>query len=181
MTSIIINSLYNQLFETPAIAVGHIIGWLAATMSIISFLPQSIKVIKTRTTKGISLGMFSIYILANLSWMLWAILSIIKLPDNNEYWNGIFSNLTVIIPNFLCTVITSLIVFMKMKNILMEYKENKFFVAPSNLKEYREIGNNFLDTYGNITNFDGYVKNRKYHLTRNINCAKFKNKIRTIK
>ena len=49
------------------------IGFLAAFCTTIAFLPQAIKVYKTKSTKDISLYMFIIFTLGVLSWLIYGI------------------------------------------------------------------------------------------------------------
>jgi len=51
------------------------IGYCAATMTTISFLPQLIRVIKLRTARDISLGMFLIFTLGTAMWLIYGVLS----------------------------------------------------------------------------------------------------------
>lgn len=51
-----------------------ILGYIAALCTTIAFIPQAVKVFKTKHTKDISLGMFS---LLNLGFILWLIYGII--------------------------------------------------------------------------------------------------------
>lgn len=51
-----------------------ILGYIAALCTTIAFIPQAVKVFKTKHTKDISLGMFS---LLNLGFVLWLIYGII--------------------------------------------------------------------------------------------------------
>ena len=48
----------------------HFVGPIAACLTTVSFLPQALKVIKTKDTAGISLGM---YVLFTLGVFLWTI------------------------------------------------------------------------------------------------------------
>lgn len=50
------------------------IGFIAAILTTVSFLPQVIQVWKTKSTKDISLGMFSIFSLGVLLWLIYGIL-----------------------------------------------------------------------------------------------------------
>ncbi len=52
----------------------EIIGFIAASLSSMSFLPQVIKTIKTKNTSGISLEMYIIFICGILFWMAYGIL-----------------------------------------------------------------------------------------------------------
>jgi len=55
------------------------IGFLAAFCTTFAFLPQAIKVWKTKSTKDISLYMFIIFTVGVLSWLIYGI-SITDLP-----------------------------------------------------------------------------------------------------
>jgi MtN3 and saliva related transmembrane protein len=52
-----------------------IIGLVAAALTVIAFLPQLIKVWKTRSTRDISLGMFSIFCAAVFLWFAYGLLT----------------------------------------------------------------------------------------------------------
>ena len=57
----------------------EIIGLAAAALTTISFLPQAIKVWKTKSAKDLSLGMFSIFTSGVLLWLIYGIL-IVDIP-----------------------------------------------------------------------------------------------------
>lgn len=48
-----------------------IIGYFAAILTTLSFLPQAIKTIKTKDTSGISLIMYSIFTIGVLGWLIY--------------------------------------------------------------------------------------------------------------
>ena len=50
------------------------IGFFAAFCTTIAFLPQAIKVYKSRSTKDISLYMFLIFTIGVLSWLIYGII-----------------------------------------------------------------------------------------------------------
>lgn len=52
----------------------QIIGITAAVLTTTSFLPQAIKAIKTKDTKGISLTMYSLFFLGVTLWLTYGIL-----------------------------------------------------------------------------------------------------------
>jgi MtN3 and saliva related transmembrane protein len=52
-----------------------LVGYVAATLTTVSFLPQLIRVVKTRSARDISLGMFLIFSVGTLLWMLYGIFS----------------------------------------------------------------------------------------------------------
>ena len=47
------------------------IGFLAAFLTTISFVPQALMVIKTKDTKGISLGMYSLFVAGVFLWIIY--------------------------------------------------------------------------------------------------------------
>lgn len=53
--------------------VVKIIGLLAATCTTVSFVPQAVKLIKTKDTKGISFLMYLIFTIGIFLWLLYGI------------------------------------------------------------------------------------------------------------
>ncbi|WP_445368477.1 SemiSWEET transporter [Methylomonas sp. BW4-1] len=53
--------------------IPELIGYLAATLTTASFLPQAIKTFKTRDTESLSLGMYSMFTLGVLLWLIYGI------------------------------------------------------------------------------------------------------------
>jgi MtN3 and saliva related transmembrane protein len=49
------------------------IGYVAATMTTVSFLPQLIRVVKLRSARDISLGMFLIFTLGTAFWLAYGL------------------------------------------------------------------------------------------------------------
>lgn len=47
------------------------IGNIAAILTTISFLPQALQVIKTKNTEGISLGMYTMFVLGVFLWAIY--------------------------------------------------------------------------------------------------------------
>lgn len=50
-----------------------IVGYLAAAATTIAFLPQAFHTIKTKDTKGISLGMYFVFTFGVIMWLLYGI------------------------------------------------------------------------------------------------------------
>jgi MtN3 and saliva related transmembrane protein len=50
-------------------------GYVAATMTTISFLPQLIRVVKLKSAREISLGMFLIFSTGTFGWLVYGVLS----------------------------------------------------------------------------------------------------------
>jgi MtN3 and saliva related transmembrane protein len=55
------------------IVMPEFIGYIAATLTTVSFLPQAILTIKTRDTESLSLSMYSIFTLGVLCWLIYGI------------------------------------------------------------------------------------------------------------
>jgi len=51
-----------------------ILGTAAALLTSISFIPQVIKILKTRNTSGISLIMYALFVTGVACWLVWGIL-----------------------------------------------------------------------------------------------------------
>lgn len=49
----------------------EILGYIAATLTTVSFLPQAILTIRTRDTDGLSLSMYSTFTLGVLGWLVY--------------------------------------------------------------------------------------------------------------
>ena len=77
------------------------IGFIAATFTTIAFLPQAIKMIRTKDTKSISLFM---YIILNAGIILWLIFGFLILE------------LPVILANLITIIFTLTILFLKIRH-----------------------------------------------------------------
>jgi MtN3 and saliva related transmembrane protein len=77
-----------------------IIGFMAATGTTISFVPQVIHIIRTRDTKGISLSMYSIFTVGVACWLLYGCL---------------LGSLPIILANAVTLVLALTILFFKIK------------------------------------------------------------------
>lgn len=51
-----------------------VIGYAAATLTTISFVPQVVQVLKTRSTKDVSLGMYSLFTLGVALWFVYGLM-----------------------------------------------------------------------------------------------------------
>ncbi len=79
----------------------EIIGYIAATLTTTSFLPQAIMTIKTRNTDSLSLGMYSAFTLGVLLWLIYGL----KIGDN-----------AIIFANAITLLLAGLILFIKLLN-----------------------------------------------------------------
>jgi len=78
----------------------EILGYIAATFTTVSFLPQAVKVIKTKDTQSISLFMYLIFNIGIILWLLY----------------GIFTKTyPIIIANVITVILSSTILWYKIK------------------------------------------------------------------
>ena len=78
----------------------EILGLAAGSLTTISFLPQVIKTWKSRSAKDLSLVMFSLFCLGVIFWLIYGLL---------------INSLPVIISNTFTLVLSSMILFFKLK------------------------------------------------------------------
>lgn len=83
--------------------IPELIGYLAATLTTASFLPQAIMTVKTRDTSSLSLGMYSMFTLGVLLWLIYGIY---------------LSNLAIIAANAVTFLLATLILSFKIYNTL---------------------------------------------------------------
>jgi MtN3 and saliva related transmembrane protein len=65
------------------------IGFAAALLTTLSFVPQVLKVWRTRSAKDISLGMYSLFTLGIAAWLLYGVLI--------DSWPVILANLVTLV------------------------------------------------------------------------------------
>lgn len=80
--------------------LGDVLGFSAAVLTTTAFIPQVLKIWKTKSTKDISLSMFSILCLGVLLWLLYGI---------------IIHSLPVIIANATVFILAATILIFKIK------------------------------------------------------------------
>lgn len=83
------------------------IGNIAALLTTLSFLPQVIQVIKTKNTEGISLGMYTMFVLGVFLWAMYGYIN---------------KDMPVLAANTITFVLASIILFYKIKDSIK--KEN---------------------------------------------------------
>jgi MtN3 and saliva related transmembrane protein len=83
----------------------EVIGYLAAVLTTGSFLPQAIMTIKTKDTSSLSLGMYTLFTLGVLCWLIY----------------GIFlNNWAIIIANAITTLLSACILSFKIYNTFIK-------------------------------------------------------------
>jgi len=76
------------------------IGLLAAALTTFSFVPQAIKTLKDKNTAGISLGMYSMFTVGVLMWLVYGIAN---------------KDIPLILANFVTLIFACIILIMKVK------------------------------------------------------------------
>ena len=80
---------------------GEVIGFIAAFLTTIAFIPQVLKVLKTKSVEGLSLTTYLLYILGVFLWFIHGV--------NLE-------SLSMIIGNFVSIILTLIILFFIIKS-----------------------------------------------------------------
>ncbi len=83
----------------------ELIGYMAATLTTTSFLPQAIMTIRTRDTESLSLSMYSLFALGVLLWLVYGIY---------------LSNEAIIVSNAVTLVLAAVILGFKIHNTLRD-------------------------------------------------------------
>ncbi len=78
----------------------ELFGYLAATLTTISFIPQVVQVWRTKHTKDISLGMYSVFTAGIIVWLIYGLL---------------LSSAPIIIANSITIVLAGSVLIMKLK------------------------------------------------------------------
>lgn len=82
----------------------EIIGYMAGTLTTISFLPQAIMTLRTRDTESLSLGMYCTFTIGVLLWLIYGIY---------------LDDIAIIYANAITLFLASLILSMKVYNTLI--------------------------------------------------------------
>jgi MtN3 and saliva related transmembrane protein len=79
----------------------ELIGYIGATLTTASFLPQAIQTIKTRDTSGISFWMYSMFVTGVVFWLIYGVL---------------LENKTIIAANIVTLILASSVLAIKIQN-----------------------------------------------------------------
>lgn len=85
-----------------------ILGWTATSLTTISFVPQAITTIRSKSTAGISLGMYILFVLGVGAWIVYGVLMGQK---------DFFSGLPIWVGNSVTLVFSSIVLGFKIYNI----------------------------------------------------------------
>lgn len=78
----------------------ELIGYMAATLTTLSFVPQAMHSFRTKDVSGVSLGMYSIFTLGIALWLVYGLMI--------GAW-------PIVIANIITLALASLILFMKLR------------------------------------------------------------------
>ena len=81
----------------------EIIGYVAAFCTTLAFLPQLIHTLKVKHTEGVSLGMYSLFVIGIVLWLVYGVL---------------IDAMPVIVANVITLVFASIILGVKIKDTL---------------------------------------------------------------
>lgn len=87
--------------------MSEIVGFIAAFCTTIAFLPQAIRTFRTKNTNGISLSMYSIFVLGVIMWLVYGIL---------------LNDIPLIIANSVTLALSASILVMKIVSLVNESK-----------------------------------------------------------
>jgi len=87
--------------------LSDILGYLAAFCTTVAFLPQTIQVIRTKDTEALSLSMYSIFTVGVIFWLCYGL-------TKKDY--------AIIIANAITTVLSAIILTMKIQSTLAHKK-----------------------------------------------------------
>lgn len=84
-----------------------LIGYIAATCTTCSFIPQVIQTLKSKDTNSISLGMYSIFVTGVMLWLIYGLS---------------LNNLPIILANTVTLLLSSLILILKIRDTFSQKK-----------------------------------------------------------
>lgn len=90
-----------------AMFLTDVIGYMAASLTSIAFLPQVIKTIRSRDTSSISLFMYSLFVTGVLCWLIWGLLL--------QQW-------PVILANLVTFALSGIILSMKIYAVIVKHE-----------------------------------------------------------
>jgi MtN3 and saliva related transmembrane protein len=87
----------------------EIIGYIAAILSVICFIPQAIRVVQTKDTNAISFWMYFLSLLSVISWLIYGLM---------------LSSLPIILKNVFVILFSGIILIIKSRDLLKLYKKS---------------------------------------------------------
>ena len=88
----------------------EIVGYIAAILSAICFIPQAIRVIKTKDTNAISFWMYLLSLLSVVFWLIYGLM---------------LSSWPIILKNILVIIVSGIILVLKTRDLIRQKKAIK--------------------------------------------------------
>ncbi len=83
--------------------VVEIVGYIAATLSVICFIPQAIKILLTKDTNAISFWMYFLFLLSVIFWLIYGLM---------------LGSLPIIFKNIFVIIFAGIILGLKIKDLM---------------------------------------------------------------
>ncbi|MCE3255024.1 MAG: MtN3/saliva-related transrane protein conserved region [Rickettsiaceae bacterium] len=88
----------------------EVIGYIAAILSVICFVPQAVRVIQTKDTNALSFWMYFLSLLSVIFWLIYGLLS---------------DSMPIILKNILVIILSGIILILKTRDLIKNKKQSK--------------------------------------------------------
>ncbi len=92
-----------------SISTVEIVGYIAAILSAICFVPQAFRVIQTKDTHAISFWMYFLSLLSVICWLIYGLM---------------LSSIPIILKNILVIILSGIILILKTRDLIRNKKKN---------------------------------------------------------
>lgn len=86
-----------------------IIGWIATTLTTVSMVPQAIQTMKTKSTAGISLWMYILFVVGVIFWIVAGSMMIVT--------TDLMTSLPIVAGNGITLIFSAITLFYKIRNV----------------------------------------------------------------
>jgi MtN3 and saliva related transmembrane protein len=86
-----------------------ILGWIATSLTTISFVPQAVATIRSKSTAGISLGMYVLFVLGVCIWIVYGVVMGLR----GDFWGA----LPIWVGNSVTLFFSSIVLGFKIHNV----------------------------------------------------------------
>lgn len=90
--------------------ISEIVGFIAAILSAVCFIPQAIRVIQTKDTNAISFWMYLLSLLSVIFWLIYGLM---------------LSSVPIIMKNIIVIILSGIILFLKTKDLLKSRQKRR--------------------------------------------------------
>jgi MtN3 and saliva related transmembrane protein len=106
----------------------EIVGFIAAALSAICFVPQAVRVIQTKDTNAISFWMYLLSLLSVICWLIYGLM---------------LSSVPIILKNILVIILSGIILILKTRDLIKVKKDS---AKAQNSSDQNNQGPSFLDS-----------------------------------